>query len=274
MAKKTVKANPNAGTSIAKWDDELAKYAQEGAAQEQMPGGNFISFKGGVLQIAKKPIPGNKLDVIIVGNLYENTYRPGKYDPDNPGSPACFAFSRDGEDMHAHELSVKPQNIQEKEVDDKIVKASPCLGCPQNAWGTADDGDGKGKACKNGRRLALLSADDLNPESITNGEVLYARLSPLNVKPWALYVKGLNATAKRPAWSVVTRLSLVPDPKSQFRVVLEMVQPVDDGLLSHLHARHKAVMEEISFPYQASAENDNVKAKKGIDKSKPKRKKF
>ena len=93
-------------TALASWDAELAKFAEEAAAVEQVPSGNFISFKGGVLTVAGSPIRGNETDILVLDSVYENKMYEGKYDPENPQPPVCYAFSRTEEGLKPHD-SVK-----------------------------------------------------------------------------------------------------------------------------------------------------------------------
>ena len=44
-------------------------------------------------------MPGNKLNVIIVGHILENHWYKGKFDPKKANSPSCFAFATDLKDL-------------------------------------------------------------------------------------------------------------------------------------------------------------------------------
>lgn len=271
MAKKSkTPANPNAGTALANWDEDLARYAQEQAALEQMPGGNKISFEGGIISIAGKPVQGNTLDVVLLGSRYENVFYVGKYDRANPTGPVCFAFGKTPEEMEAHDVVLKKQNLQKVERDGKEVSVSPCPSCPQNAFGTGGM-SGKGKACKNGRRLAFIAASDLKDEkTLARAEIFYARLGVMNAKLWAKYVKGLSILEKKPTFGVVTQLTTVPDAKSQFQVVFKVLEGIDRGLGAGILAKVAEVDREIEFPYQPMAEVTVPLKVKGKEKGKEK----
>ena len=247
MAKAIVKKGNT--TALAKWDDELAKFAEEVSSKEQMPGGSFLSFKAGQISIAGTPVKGNSLQVIIMDSIFENCLYEGDYDADNPQPPSCYAFGREDADLKPHEEATDP-------------KCEQCAGCPMNDWGSSEKG--KGKACKNTRRLAIISANGLSPESVENGELLFARLPVTSVKGWCYYVKSLAATLKRPPFGVVTEISSVPDAKTQFKVTFTPVGPVPNEVVGAIMERRKAVQEQIAFPYpKASEKKPAAKGKKG-----------
>src|ERR1017187_7596078 len=137
-----------AGTAMAKWDETLSRLAQESTqvVAGLAGGGNFVKTRGG-LSYKDAPIPDNKMRVIVLDHVLCNTYYEGKFDPDDPTIPVCYAFGTNAHLMAPHEDSEKAQSKQ-------------CEGCPQNEWGTADVG--RGKACKNGVRLALMVEGDLD----------------------------------------------------------------------------------------------------------------
>ena len=80
MAVKT--KTPEPSTQVNKWDEDLAKYAQEASAKEA-GGGAFLSFKSGMLSFMGNAIPGNKLEVVVLGDVHENLYYDQPFDPDN-----------------------------------------------------------------------------------------------------------------------------------------------------------------------------------------------
>lgn len=242
-AKATTKTST--GKGLQRWDEELARQAQMAAGIEENVGGggSFISTQGGVLTFGGAEIPGNKMNVIIVDHILENHTYGSKFDPDNPSSPICFAFGRDEKEMVPHELSSEPQH-------DK------CIGCPLNEFGSADTG--KGKGCKNIRRLALITEDGL--EDIENAPLSYLKIPVTSVKAWAGYVRQLATTLSRPPFGVVTEISLVRDAKTQFKVQFKLVESIESAeQIEALIARKKLVEQEIAFPYTPSLEDDEPK---------------
>ena len=231
MAKKT--------QALTKYDAEMAKYAQMAKDTEKnVGGGNFISTAGGRMRYKGAEIPGNKMNVIVVDHILENDFYKDAYDPDNVNPPDCYALGRDEDELAPHENSAEPQN-------------ETCNGCPQNEWGTASVG--KGKACGNRRRLALVTEGDM--EDVGNADIAYLRLPVTSVRAWAGYVRQCADVLNKPPFAVVTEIEIVPDSKTQFKVQFNLVQEIDDGeALGALIALREKVEKEISFPYQVAVE--------------------
>jgi hypothetical protein len=232
--------------ALAKWDEELAAAAAEAAEQEaNTGGGQFFSTRGGILALSGAPIPGNKMGVVVLDSVLFNALYLDDYDPENPQSPTCYAFGRDEATIAPHE-----------EAPEKAAEA--CGGCPNNVFGSADKG--RGKVCKNGRRLALVSAGLIDPKTdvfeaftdeadFAKGQVAFLNLAPTSINSFGAYVKQLFGTLKRPPFGVFTQVSVVPDPKTQFKVFFENLGPVPDDLIPAVLARHKEVRETIAFPF-------------------------
>lgn len=233
------------GTAVKKWDEELAKYAAKKAEEESSVAlGKFISLKSGVMSYNGNNIPGNKISVVVIDSVLENHYYEDAFDPDNVSSPVCFAFGRDADEMVPHEKSPK-------------LQAPKCAGCIRNEWGSAERG--RGKACKNVRRLALVTEDVAeNATTMDEADIAFLKLSVTNVKGYAAYVQQLATTMKRPPFAVVTEISVQPDPKSQFKVSFKYVESINDSaLLDSILKKVKATEESIMFPY-AVTERENV----------------
>jgi hypothetical protein len=233
-------------TGLVKWDAELAKYAEDASAAEKLPGGSFISFRGGQISIAGQPSKG-PIQVVVLDSIFENACYEGDYDADNPQPPVCYGFARSEDDLKPHAEAADP-------------KCESCAGCEMNQWGSADKG--KGKACKNVRRLAVVSANGLSADSVKKGEVFYIKLPVTSVKGWAMYVKSLAATTRRPPFAYVTEIECVPDPKSQFKVTFAPVEPVPDDVMGAVMERRKEIEEQIAFPYPKPGEKQEKAPKK------------
>lgn len=265
MAKK-----PTQTTAVANWDEELAKLAGGSAAlTNSTSGGRFFSTQAGILSYDDTPLPGNQMCVIIGSWCLENVYYDGPYDPDNRAPPTCFAFCKDPElkdEMGPPEI-VDTEDVFERQSD-------TCKDCPQNEWGSA--AQGKGKACGNRRRLAILPAGtytrvgkgggyDLevidDADHFKTAEEAYLKLPVMSGKGFDGYVKQVAEQLKRPLFAVYTRVWLEPDPKSQFRVMFELIEPVSNDLMQVLFDRHAKLQDAIDFPYTPMAEEDAPPAK-------------
>lgn len=257
----TKKAAASKSTALIKWDEELAKQAEIAASMEaNTGGGQFFSTKGGILSWQGAPLPGNQMAVIILDSIFENVYYEGRYDPDTPQSPTCFAFGRDEKTMRPHQIVIDAGDHQHDQ----------CAGCPMNEFGSAETG--RGKACRNTRRLAMIPAGTFNAagkfeliedeEHFASTAIGFMKLPVTSVKGYSSFVKQVAGALRRPPFGIVTKVKIVPDPKSQFKVVFEPIMTVPDELLGIIMQRHEEAKSIIDFPYQPNDEED-APAKRG-----------
>lgn len=249
--------------AVVKWDEELARQAQIASKQEEsVATGQFFSIRGGQLSFNDSPIPGNAMAVVILDAVLENVYYEGEYDPDTPQSPVCFAFGRDDSEMTPHEIVIKAGNAQSTE---------GCAGCEHNEWGSAERG--RGKACRNTRRLALIPAGNFDDrgrfklntdqEHFESTSIAFMKLPVTSVKGYAAFVKQVAGALKRPPFGIVTKVSVVPDAKTQFKVVFEPIQPIPDTLMGAVMARHEEAGQTIDFPYTPPDDEPAAKPARG-----------
>lgn len=233
---------------------ELAKFAQEDLEKESKVGGGipWVTTANGVMKFQDTPIPGNKIEAVILTDAFERHFYTERYNPSKPASPACFALSTTGEDMAPHSNVAKPCN-------------GTCLGCANDAWGSAEIGDGK--ACKEVRRLALLASSDLEGD-ILSAQLAYLKLPVTSVKGYSSYVKLLGTVAKLPVFAVRTEISLERDPKTQFKFIFKNLGVVPEEKLGALIQKREAARAEIMTPYSAMAQSDDVPVPAASDKKK------
>lgn len=249
-AAKTPKST---STAMVKWEEELAKQADVAAGMEANTGGGgqFFSIKSGVLQWQDTPVVGNQMAVIILDAIFETVYYEGKYDPDTPQSPVAFAFGRDEKTMTWHENS-------DPEFAGKLCSESEVC-----EWGSADVG--KGKAARETRRLAMIPAGNFtksgdlelydDPEHFQSAQIGFMKLPVTSVKGYATFVKQVAATLRRPPHGIVTRVYVVPDAKTQFKVLFEPIDNVDNSLMATIMKRHEEAKAIIDFPYTPMEES-------------------
>lgn len=250
-------AKPKTGRAVANYDEKWAQQATEAKKGFEAPTGKFISLKGGKMTYGGANIPNNEFNAVVLGAVYENQYFDPEqpYDSESPQSPICYAFGHEKEckDASPHENSPTPQS-------------DACAGCDHNEFGSAEKG--KGKACNNRMRLALITEDEL--ENIATAELTFLKVPVMSVKNFQKFVTDAEKIHGRPYYGVVCRIFLEDDDKSQFRVVFEPTDKID-GDPDAVKERHEAVMKEIDFPYPEVVREPAPKkaAKKGTGK-KPK----
>ena len=240
-------SKPSTSRALTVWEEKMAAAATKSAKAERATGGlKGISTRNGILTVDETPVPGNELDVVVLVAVHENQYHTKAYNPDVPQIPDCYAFGDPEADdpegsMAPHEKSA------DKQGDDNGL----CANCWANGMGSADVG--RGKACKNVRRLGLITADAMaSAADIAETEVRVLKVPVMSVKGWASYIKNtLKEDLNRPYWGVVTTIKPVPDPKSQFRITFTFKELIDfdDDTFTALEKKIKEVTPQLTAPY-------------------------
>jgi hypothetical protein len=88
-----------------------------------------------------------------------------------------------------------------------------------------------------------------------------------SVASFAAYVKQVKDALKLPLAAIVTKVSVQPDPKSQFKLVFEAMSQLPKSLIPAVIARHKEVGPTMDLPYPAPNEDSRPKGKKGKAKA-------
>lgn len=244
--KAATAAKKTTTTAVVAWDEKLAakaKAAQRVASTIGGGSGNFLSFKGGKLSFKEARMPDDQMECIVLAAVTENNWFAEKFNPKVPQSPKCYAFgSPDGDDenMGPHEAVKKAGNSQSE--------TGRCADCPHNEWGSAETG--RGKACKNQVRLALIPASVLqedDPEAaIKKAEIAYAKLPVTSGKNWSGYV---NQLGDKHFLQFVTRLSLVDDGDDYFHTEFEAVDEIKGKVIGALVDRSDREEKAIGFAY-------------------------
>lgn len=228
---------------IALFEDELAKLANDSVKAEQSGlGATFLSTKSGVLTYRGNPITGNKLQCVILSAPIERLYYDARYDPTKLVGPKCFAIAPLATNMAPSDRAEGKQH-------------DTCEGCPKNEWGSSPSG-GKGKACRETRRLLLIPADSVGSvDAVKAAEIAALRPPVTSLKNYSTYVQTVATTLKRPPLAVISEIAVVPDAKTQFKVVFSLVKAIDDmDIIKALMSR--AALEVEKAIETAGAMND------------------
>lgn len=223
------------------YEELLAGLAKK-ATKTEKPSTSSINARAGMLLYNGNPVPQNKLDVIIIASTHTNLYYEDKYDKDDIKNPVCYAYSEDPDEieMKPHPKSQKPQS-------------DTCATCWANKWNSDPEG-GKGKACKNSRRLACVPAD-IAPDEVQSAEIATLSLPVMTVsKQWSPYVHKLATLYNRPPLALKTQLGIIPDQKSQFQITFDDVGAVDIAVLGPLIQRRDAAVKLLEKEYEPNEE--------------------
>ena len=241
VEKVVIKTNPSGppevvvkpGTDVVDYKAELAKMTVA-VAEAEKPAGNWISFKGGIMSVGGNPIKGNKMPVVILHSVFENQLYADRYDPNNQQPPICYAFGETDDELKPHPESAKPQSEN-------------CHECPKNQW-NSDPGGGKGKACKNVRRLGMISASDLH--QVNKAPVAIAKMPVTSVKNWSTFASQIANVLKLPPIAVIAEMSVEPDAKTQFQVNFALLDKIEDpAVLTALLAKRRETTPMMYAPY-------------------------
>lgn len=250
------------GTALVPWEAEMAARAQR-AKKDEKPFSAFkkLSTQGGILKVDDEPVEGNSLRIVVIGALHENQYYKEAYDPRRPTVPNCYAFNdptneeAEPEDtMVAHAEAEDPQG-QEDPNSQEGANGNPCSGCWANVMGSADVG--RGKACKNIRRLMLVTEDALeSAQALEDAEMRTINVPVMSVRYWSKFVNKVADEMNRDYSGVVCELSVVPDPKSQFILQFEFQELVnfDQELWEAMEKKRAEAMRALQAPYPKQAD--------------------
>jgi hypothetical protein len=151
--------------------------------------------------------PRSSMEVVLIkaANAISKTYYEGGWEDGSSAPPDCW--STDGQ---------KPDPASPKK------QCSTCAGCPHNAFGSSNTG--KGKACQDNKRLAVVPVADIE-NGLYNGPMLL-RVSPTSLKE----LTRLSDEVTRLGYTyfeVATRLSL--DVSTEYpRIIMKAVGPLTE----------------------------------------------
>lgn len=168
------------------------------------PAGYMISTKAKTFTLPDGSADDGPLVCVVLDWITANTYFEGIYNPKDIKPPVCWALGRNVKEVAASKNVPKPQSD----------KTGLCKDCKQNEW-ESDPKGGKGKACKNTRRLLVVPAnakEDASPWVLS--------VSPTALKHFDKYVNTLSDTGVHPI-EVITEISFEPSedyPSLRFKV--------------------------------------------------------
>ena len=250
-------------TQLNTWESDLAKSATIATkAEANSIAHPTISMAGGMSYQGAK-LANDEMAAIILDSVHLNLYYPGSYDSSNPTAPSCYAFARtddDGKLVGVDTWDGRKEMAPHKDCASTKVCDS-CESCPMNQWASADRG--KGKACQNTRRLALIPAGTLvdgrfqpytKAEQIADAQVAYLKVPPTVSKTFAAYVVQTANALSRPLWGIFSKVKRVPF-SSYFTIEFSQLGLIPNALMDTVWKRQQAAKEEICYPFQASASN-------------------
>ena len=267
LAAKKAAPKPSASRALQPWEAEMAAQAKAAATAERIQGLKTIGTRGGIMKIDGEVVKGNALRCVVLGSVYENQWFEGDFDPDRVRTPACYSF---GDPDRANPEDGMAPHAQARDKQSEL-----CANCHFNKMGTAEKG--KGKACKNVRRLAVVTEDALeSADDLSTAEIRLMKVPVMSTNNWAKYVHRLNEDMQRAPQHVVTEISLHPDDKSQFRVEFEFQELVsfDQKLYDAAKSKVAQAKQALLSPYPNMDDEEEKKPARGGKAAPAKRAKY
>lgn len=241
-------------TEVESYDWEAALKAKAAEQSQQRAslstGPKFISFKGGQLNIDDVAIPGNKLDVVVLTFIAENTFYKGRYDSTKIQTPVCYAVYNRITDMWPSDQVIEKQS-------------DTCEECPHYQWGS-DPSGGRGKACKTRYRIAVIPASVESDIDILGAEMRFANIPVTSVKDFESFSSKCEMLMGRPMFGLTSTLMVVADPKTQFKIHLVPNSLIEHQFLGSILKRVSEAEKGITYDYKA--QEDEAIAPKPLKK--------
>lgn len=157
-----------------------------------------------------------ELFAIILDWATLNQFYEGKFDSNAIKPPVCAAQGAKIAELKPVPTAPKPQ-------------AENCHDCPKNQWGS----DGKGKACKNTRVLAVIAKD-----VVEDGPILLLKVSPAALKHIDPYLAKFQNHPDCPhPLGVVTKIYFGPEDYPCLR--FDIAEANDAGTIATAAVRRK-----------------------------------
>jgi len=172
-----------------------------------------LSAKGGTFRIGDRDF-GRQIEVVVLGAVFLNTFFDAAFVEGEVKTPDCFAIGLDDKGLIPDPTAPKIQGWKQRDAAPPEGEKRACTTCWANAFGTAERSPtGRGKACQNRFRLALLHPDEL--KALAEGKVLNPvlfEIPPSSRIGWAKFstavVDGRACGMKLPLFGPVIQLSI------------------------------------------------------------------
>lgn len=267
-------------------NNHWGKMADSYASEETVATAQFISTQNGEFHLGDEDL-GTEMCVIITDAVREYTFYEGRYDPNNPEPPRCYAFGRTEESMVPGMFfdivdgkDIERDLFAEKDPDSQWFEpqAEDCASCPMAEWGSSDTG--RGKACQQRRRISVIPAGVFTKnkktkevdielfdteEDLLEVDMAYMKVPVTSTKHWAKYVKHLSSMSL-PPFGAYTRI-FIEKTDNQFEVMFEFLEEVPPDLVAAVLERHKEAKETIIQPFRPP-EPDKPTGVRGLKKKK------
>ncbi len=235
-------------TAVTGWAERVKALAEKQVKAIAALGSqsNWISLKGGVVTVDGKSSPNGTLTGVVLGFMHERAWYEAEYDGNNPQSPDCYAYG----EVNGAKASAPHEKAKNQQAD-------ACALCEFSKFGSAERG--KGQACREGIRLALLL--------VKNGElqdqIYFLRVPPTSMKNFSGWADSVDG----PTFVETVEITVTPNAKTMFDVHFESVSPLTPTGQAAVLAKLDESERVLAEPYPDLEEQAPAKpAKKGVQR--------
>ena len=233
--------NVEEGKEVVSWEDQM-KADAKAVVERERPALSFMSLKSGIMAVGGEPVEGNSMDCVIVAVVSEMVHYKEKWQEGVISRPDCYA-SGEGrlESLIPHE----------KVGDERY--APTCKECPYFVWGS-DLGGGRGRECKERRKMALMPADG-------SAGLCILSIPGTSIKGWSKFVRGVVAETGMSPAGIITTIKVKPHLKNQFEVLFERIGEVPEDMRPTVMAQRAGALEVLLAPYPDLEDEEEAKPK-------------
>jgi len=250
------------GTALTSYKDRMAQLVAQ-TKKAETPTGGFISTKGGHLTINGTQLPGDKINAIIIDYKKDNEFYPKAFAPNEAQAPVCAAIVapdqilspwrklRDGEKYEEFENNNRELGLVSEMPKPQVKAGFNCDSCRMLEWGSAvliigKTGSGKGKACRESRRLHVFAADQCTtPADIERAPYMTLIPPPTSAQNFSTFANEVAEVLGLPIFGAVVEISVKPHEQFQFMVYFKILEAISDqGRLAALLNRHEQIRQK------------------------------
>ncbi len=273
---------PSTSTEVMSYKDRMAALVAQ-TKKAEAPAGGFISTKGSRLSVGDVRLPNDTIRAIVIEYRKDNEFYPNAYVAGQSAAPICSAIVRPQEILTPWRKPREdddPENVTYDEatglvsdsVDPQVPAGHGCDSCRMLEWGSAKlikgkQGSGKGKACRESRRLHLLAADQCTtPEDAARAPFMTLIPPPTSLDNFKRFANEVSTVLGLPVFAAVVDITLVPDDAYMFTIQYKIVEAIkDEGILNALLTRHEQLSGKHITPPKPS-DDDDTKNSRGSNK--------
>jgi len=209
---------------LVSYEQFLAQRANAMQERLQRPSSNKIKTTGKLFTLPNGESSPGPLQAIILEFAYVNKYYSKPYNRNVVEEPDCIAISFDPNNM------APSDSVPNKQFN-------TCAGCHMNEWGSALTG--RGKACKNIIRLAIVAPDYADKDV----EIMILEVSPTGLTRWNNYSHLVTHRYGMPLMTHITEFTF--DPNSDYPTLIFSDAGAIEGSnkLIELHERASTMLK-------------------------------